>query len=944
MAPIYSQSIISEDALAELIEARDAATENYLRDRMECVILWTQGVSVNKIGRQLGLSHKSVGQWIQSYLDDGLDGLKGKRRGRPQTDFYELSKTITQLLSTPANTEEGWTHATIASALGISIYSVQQTCSRYGISLRNTHMVSFETLEPHIPGLEQLVGFFISSSIQVALFSNDPDLVASPIMKGTFTTKNMILAGSARRVLKDTGKANLSLAQAFTLAYEHASDERRPVKITLQDFLTEVKVAVRNRPLSHAFLWSESGNALPELKSALSHIPVTQASDSEDWLNKVVRVMDGDYNDVSIARYTLQTAFRRFTVNMTDATETFRWIRDVKGDVKLGAPVNDSSKDKADVLPEGPQKLGNPSLVITARFTSEFGMTEEITVSTEDLPRTVDCDLTSLSSIQSFADSLTCRLTPVLDTLGVALGKAVFNEVKCITPLTACRDAEVETLLGRIPITVTGEAVASLQPKERIRSGSYSAVVSWLASIGSFRDNSDILNILSRRNYIHADLVNFNTEYRFVCRIGAQVEQVLSDLVYRDLAAAGILVDDDGAIVNHSAMDAVTGKIGAQTVTVNVDEPLPDSATELEQEMKDFADKYNENKTTSKYMIHGPIIVETGPYLYVCADDIIVHPQFRKKIVFINGRECCKTIVGTSSWISHTVFYIESPQGVYYGEARTQEKAYAYIYAYLIHNHLTDLPICFFMDGAKNLWELTDSLFSAWKHMNCLDYYHVRLALKSFFSTAFRPGKIWDKSKPVEYFNNGKVKKGSMKMVTRSVYYLDKVMSMLWAGNVKEAMDWLKSFLSSAERSEELKPGGKDAIANAIDYLDRKGDKIPCYAMRKHLGLRCTSNSVEEPKSLRRNPAEAKMAEKLENNVLEANAQPPDVVWYMPWIHYMLWFMTLFSGSAAKDAAPAEISSKSFCGLDEIAGLDEISGPISYKTGSNQYAPRGNSA
>ena len=85
------------------------------------------------------------------------------------------------------------------------------------------------------------------------------------------------------------------------------------------------------------------------------------------------------------------------------------------------------------------------------------------------------------------------------------------------------------------------------------------------------------------------------------------------------------------------------------------------------------------------------------------------------------------------------------------------------------------------------------------------------------------------------------------------------------------------------------------------------------------------------------------MAEKHENNVFVATAQLPYVVWWLLDNHYMLWFSAFFSGPAAKDAAPADISSKSFCGLDEIAGLDEISGPISYKTGSDQYAPRGNS-
>ena len=63
---------------------------------------------------------------------------------------------------------------------------------------------------------------------------------------------------------------------------------------------------------------------------------------------------------------------------------------------------------------------------------------------------------------------------------------------------------------------------------------------------------------------------------------------------------------------------------------------------------------------------------------------------------------------------------------------------------------------------------------------------------------------------------------------------------MLWAGNVDGAIEYL-----SGVGDAELKPGGRRELEGAVAYLERKRDRIPCYAARAHLGLRNSSNAVE---------------------------------------------------------------------------------------------------
>ena len=64
---------------------------------------------------------------------------------------------------------------------------------------------------------------------------------------------------------------------------------------------------------------------------------------------------------------------------------------------------------------------------------------------------------------------------------------------------------------------------------------------------------------------------------------------------------------------------------------------------------------------------------------------------------------------------------------------------------------------------------------------------------------------------------------------------------MLWAGNVDMAIKYLESL----KGTDEIKAGGDAEIDRAVRYLKDKRDRIPCYALRKHLELRNTSNSVE---------------------------------------------------------------------------------------------------
>jgi hypothetical protein len=65
------------------------------------------------------------------------------------------------------------------------------------------------------------------------------------------------------------------------------------------------------------------------------------------------------------------------------------------------------------------------------------------------------------------------------------------------------------------------------------------------------------------------------------------------------------------------------------------------------------------------------------------------------------------------------------------------------------------------------------------------------------------------------------------------------LLSILWLGKVDVAIEYLKSLDSSKIKN-------KEHIENLIAYFERNWSYIPCYALRKKLGLRVSSNRGEK--------------------------------------------------------------------------------------------------
>ena len=168
----------------------------------------------------------------------------------------------------------------------------------------------------------------------------------------------------------------------------------------------------------------------------------------------------------------------------------------------------------------------------------------------------------------------------------------------------------------------------------------------------------------------------------------------------------------------------------------------------------------------------------------------------------------------TRPTVQNTVAQIEKPGQGYTLTGSSVAQVLRFILAFLLNNGLVNNRLCLFTDGQRSLQDSVLSFF-AWHPctMMILDWYHVVKKFKEGLSLAccgrsFRNKHLWI------------------------------ILRFIWYGLVTEAVEYLQKIPAGDLKNPE-------AINTLIGYLKRNKKYLPCYALRKELGLKNSSNSVE---------------------------------------------------------------------------------------------------
>lgn len=355
------------------------------------------------------------------------------------------------------------------------------------------------------------------------------------------------------------------------------------------------------------------------------------------------------------------------------------------------------------------------------------------------------------------------------------------------------RKIEIEGEIGRISVENGANLVPEHQPKERIYTLCQREMSLLVSANLSYHKGLELINRLLHRNPDTA--IKFRTYRDFCERTGKQIEEQIAQET-RD-------------ILSTHHFDAESGK-----ATKELASELMESATPYADEaaIQCAMEKINATRKSAEEQIKtGPWQIEDSEQTcYISFDDIGVKHQKEHR-----SGDNAKS--GVYVW--NTVANIEAKNTSHTVTGVGMKKTFLYVLAYLLQsNLLSGKNLVFFTDGARNIFANISEIFSFHSYTVILDWYHLKKRCQEYLSMSVK----------------GKEKRNEI---------LQKLLRILWVGNVDEALSYLRNLDQSV-----LRP--KNRIDDLCQYIEKHREHIPPYALRAELGLRNSSNRVEKANDL----------------------------------------------------------------------------------------------
>jgi hypothetical protein len=165
--------------------------------------------------------------------------------------------------------------------------------------------------------------------------------------------------------------------------------------------------------------------------------------------------------------------------------------------------------------------------------------------------------------------------------------------------------------------------------------------------------------------------------------------------------------------------------------------------------------------------------------------------------------------------ISKTITHIQSLVGFYIVFGCSILSNLRLVAAFLVKNSLlNNNQLVFYTDGARQIHTCIEQIFSGTDYKIILDWYHLKKKFKDLGSMAFKGKELRNE-------------------------FINSISPALWRGDVDAAL----ALIENVDRS---KVKNFTYLEKLSTYLIRNRDYIPCYALRKKLGLRNSSNRGEK--------------------------------------------------------------------------------------------------
>lgn len=306
----------------------------------------------------------------------------------------------------------------------------------------------------------------------------------------------------------------------------------------------------------------------------------------------------------------------------------------------------------------------------------------------------------------------------------------------------------------------------------------------------SYRKSSALLNrVRHQENATPFRTLRDNSEYEG-CQIMAHLERQATEIfAEQGFTAAGVPTD---SAVAYSQQKLLTLPKAQVKSSIAACAPEPEWQTE---------------------MSNNPVCYEEASQsTQVSLDDVNVKRQK-------SSRQDDPEPEKKRKYAHNTVAHIAHEENSYIINGYTVAAVLRLVLAFLLHNQLLSNNLIFFVDGYKSLYPAILSTFSWFAPLQIiLDWYHLEKRCKEQLSLAL----------------TGRGIRNAL---------LEQLLPCLWHGCVDRAIALLQTLDPTTIKNQE-------ALETLIGYLQRNRPYLPCYSVRKQLGLRNSSNLGEKANDL----------------------------------------------------------------------------------------------
>ena len=424
--------------------------------------------------------------------------------------------------------------------------------------------------------------------------------------------------------------------------------------------------------------------------------------------------------------------------------------------------------------------------------------------------------LKNTKDIREYLNALGTLELTLREATNKASGEFMVNVLgDSMKPDNKLRHIKIETIFGRKDILINNELVKNIGPNEYLYTPDLLEILTTSIVEAPYEQTVNRLNDLFLRKN---DPLNYRTVYNLAQKNG-EVRTAITDLALKTLKDKDYNPETGTPKQNKDLTNYNYEQTNANFVA-NTEMLVPYMLSALRDK-----NLYNKGiKYILKHNVKCPDLTinsnamllcenDTNNSLYIIIDDVLVHHQCEQRAV--NGKDQIKS----STFVSHTNVYIKCSEGDYYITADDTNIACRIVQAFLLKNKLAKKQLVFFFDGAREIIKNIEYIF---KNTNLpsiyiLDWYHIVKKINEYLSMALKGGK-----------ENIEANKDFKRIL----------MKQLWYGRVDLALKTLHELNKSKIKDEKY-------IKSIIKYLSSREKYIPCYALRKKMGLLNSSNRVE---------------------------------------------------------------------------------------------------